>query len=405
MAEETIAERCTVCDELALFACAECEREFYCSEACQQKDWPSHSTSCREKNADLGGFIALENLLAQSKPRTLIVSPSSLLSALGVTSIIMDDVAKHDIARMFAGPEENTIAASAAAAVVNSSNSIWFVGRTIVPVTAVPFIKIATEIYRATVEFAPTAQRINNWVFEKTYGKIRQIVTENDISTNGLLIVNALVFECKWKTPFEKSISVEGAQFGFDKHCCMMHNTSANVYGYISKDGFGCVLDLVLPTTNLATKYRLSVVLAMRHDGKMPNESFVRRVASSTQMLSDVYLGVPVTYVSFGPQDIKSLLLLKEALQPGHVLFDKSLIISHIIHCAKFKFDELGAEGAAATSVGMKCSAVSGSQRTKRKMIFEKPFFAGVAVYERKNPLPITFPFASFIVDPSKDKF
>ena len=53
--------------------------------------------------------------------------------------------------------------------------------------------------------------------------------------------------------------------------------------------------------------------------------------------------------------------------------------------------------------VGRRESA--GLENEERSMIYDKPFFAGLAIYERGTTDPVTFPFAAFITDPSKDKF
>ena len=387
--------------------CDCCGSELYCGAACDHGDLERKRAARRETDADLGGFIALEKLVALDRARTAVVSPSSLLSAMGAASLAMDDVAKRDIAGAFGTAAANAGAARAAAAAAGSCNSIWFADSATGRMPgAIAFAKSAAEAYGATVAFGATARRINAWVKEKTRGAIEKIVADGDVSGSRMIVANALAFKCKWERPFDARRSVDDSPFNGGKtRCRMMRRPSESVYGVFSAEGFGCVLDLAQEPSAApagAGDYRLRVVLAMRRDAAMPGECFVRGVASAAKTLPDVAVSVPATSASLEPRDVKALLGLREALEPGHIAFDRTLSVTRIVHCARLEFDELGAEGAAATAVVFRCTAVLRAHPETHEMTFDRPFFAGVAVYGRESREPITFAFASFVVDPSK---
>ncbi|XP_063914471.1 antichymotrypsin-2-like [Zophobas morio] len=47
-----------------------------------------------------------------------------------------------------------------------------------------------------------TAKKVNDWVAEKTHGKIRDIVDEESVSSSSVFLLNALYFKGDWDSPF-----------------------------------------------------------------------------------------------------------------------------------------------------------------------------------------------------------
>ncbi|MEO7216400.1 serpin family protein [Mucilaginibacter sp.] len=91
------------------------------------------------------------------------------------------------------------------------ANSIWYrQGLDVLP----QFIDINTSAYQAKVEaldFAnPSAKNtINNWVNDKTNGKIPNII--DDISAESqMFLINAIYFKSVWKTKFDAANTIKG---------------------------------------------------------------------------------------------------------------------------------------------------------------------------------------------------
>ena len=163
------------------FRCEKCLRVGYCSEGCRAAHWKaSHRLNCEAQDSDAGGFALLARLC--SKPgSTAVVSPASLLSALGVLSLAEDLAEDPEMARkiasLFGNDGYNLPPACAAADVVGSCTSIWFrpgdKGRDAAAFEA--FVSTAHKLYDATVEASLDPARINAWVAERTKGAITNV--------------------------------------------------------------------------------------------------------------------------------------------------------------------------------------------------------------------------------------
>ncbi|MGN0654049.1 MAG: serpin family protein, partial [Oscillospiraceae bacterium] len=94
-------------------------------------------------------------------------------------------------------------------AVLQTANSIWvdkdFQKRT--PVKE-DFISVLQKYYEAEAEYADfkspkTVDKVNSWISKKTNKMIPKMLNELDDETV-MLLINAVYFEGKWSTPFEK---------------------------------------------------------------------------------------------------------------------------------------------------------------------------------------------------------
>jgi serpin B len=72
------------------------------------------------------------------------------------------------------------------------------------------FLEINQKYYSATVDTIPErGEVINQWVKEKTSGKIKNIVENGPLLDYILLLLNAIYFKANWEIPFKKEFTKE----------------------------------------------------------------------------------------------------------------------------------------------------------------------------------------------------
>jgi serpin B len=335
-----------------------------------------------------------------------VISPASLLSAFGVLSLAEDETVRKELAKLFGDRQSNVAAATAATTTVGSCSSIWLKAGTVETPELTAFVRAARREFGATVEIGIVAARINAWISECTKGMIPTVV-DDSVNSASVAIVNALAFDCKWKHPFDSGLSIDGHEFfrtpSDAMTCRMMRDPKVTLNAIFAPEGFGALLELESPSED----HSMSILVASRNDGAIPSESFVRRV-SEDSIIEDVDLSLPVTFASFGPKDVLgdiAALGARSMKIPGHIAFNRDLFVSDVFHCAKLKFDEKGAKGAAATVVMMREAAVAPGRVKPKKMVFDHPFFVGVVVHRKWERIPATFAFVAFVRDPTSEKW
>ena len=77
------------------------------------------------------------------------------------------------------------------------------------------FLKDIDRYYRAPVNIVDfvtdldnSIRKVNDWIEEKTAGKIKNMLTKDDVdSLTRLILTNAIYFKGKWKTPFDEKLT------------------------------------------------------------------------------------------------------------------------------------------------------------------------------------------------------
>lgn len=399
------------CGKRAMFVCGGCIGEWYCSKECQMNHWMAyHRLLCGNSDVERGGFLILRKLLKLDPgDKTFVISPVSLSSAFGVLMLMEDDAVRSELEKFFGEPTRNQEVSRISASSVNSCNSIWFADNDRMDDRRMSeCVNKAKSLFDATIEKGLDVARINSWISEKTRGMITHMV--DSISKDvKVMIINALMFDCKWKKPFDEELSKDDSDFhrsdGSIVKCRMMNNPKLRTRILFREDGYGAILDLVDQKAE-NNGYHLSILVAMMKDGTCPSESFVRHVAEEAA-IETVNITLPITFTSFGPEDVLEILKdlgAKKMSEIGHISFDPLLCVSNVLHCAKLKFDEKGAKGAAATIIMMEVMAAFGREAKPNVMIFDRPFFVGVIIESMRRVPPI-FAFASFVRNPIDQKW
>jgi len=232
------------------------------------------------------------------------------------------------------------------------------------------FVQTNQTYYEAGVQrddFAdPTASasRVNEWVAERTAGRIDTLLTPQDIDPLiRLILTNAVFFKGAWDSPFEPMATGEGAVFhlagGGTATVAMMRQTGD--FDYAEKadvqvlsmgyEGDDVSMVFVLPRSNdgLAELERslsargladwLSALEQRKVDASIPRFSFEQKSRLDRQL---------------------AVMGMKRAFEPGRADFSgivdpkklPGFYIHFVIHGAEIEVDEQGTVAAAATAVG-----------------------------------------------------
>ena len=202
------------------------------------------------------GFNLFHTLSKQQPNQNIFISPTSVALALSMTYNGVSGETKQEMTKVLEltgmTPQEINAANQALQnslqevdpnVQVSIANSLWAKqGFSLKP----EFLQTNQEYYKANLtelDFmnpqAPTI--INNWVSQKTQGKIDRIVEE--ISPDKLLfLINAIYFKGNWETPFDKSQTANktfSLLDGTSKQHPMM--SQKGLYGYYETDKFQAV--------------------------------------------------------------------------------------------------------------------------------------------------------------------
>jgi serine protease inhibitor len=213
----------------------------------------------------------------------------------------------------------------------------------------------------ATVNFAtPEAkEKINNWVADKTRGKIPTII--NDTKDLDAALVNAAYFKAAWAKPFEEQ-STQSADFesapGKKVQVPMMASSSERNY-YEDQD----VQVVTLPYSDY--RYSMTIVLPRKKidtqtlGAMLTPENWMMWNAQTSKLIA---LKTPKFKLNFGADLIPPLkaIGLKNALSKEanySKMASPKLIISTVKHKTFVTVDEKGTEAAAATIVGFEATS------------------------------------------------
>jgi serine protease inhibitor len=257
------------------------------------------------------------------------------------------------------------------------ANALWAGSEfTIAP----EFILACQEIYDAAVRTLDLKQPsaaavINEWVAQKTRGKISQIVTSAVIATLPAVLTNAIYFKGKFLNPFRREATQPRTFYlatGSKKLVPMMEKTGL-VHSYRSGK-----------TSEVATlQYRNSnIVLFMilPRRGISPEESLTEDVTKLTvERGEELDLLMPRFTIEYSSGLKESLAGMGMGIAFQHPGADFSRIgssfyISDVLHKTLLEVDEEGTVAAAATAVVIAGASESPRVPRRRRLIFDRPF-------------------------------
>jgi serpin B len=357
------------------------------------------------------GFNLFNTLSKQQPNQNIFISPTSVALALSMTYNGVSGETKQEMTKVpeLTGmtPQEINAANQALQnslqkvdpnVQVSIANSLWAKqGFSLKP----EFQQTNQEYYKANLTeldfMNPQAPSIiNNWVSQKTQGKIDRIV--NQISLEQVLfLINAIYFKGNWETPFDKSQTTNqtfSLPDGTSKQHPMM--SQAGSYGYYETDKFQAVslpygeegalaMYIFLPdsNSNLATFLQqltpenwnqwMQILKFRREDGRIDIPRF--------KMEYEVELNS--TLIALGMAGIFDI--SKADFSP---MTDDNVAVDSVKHKTFVEVNEEGTEAAAVTSMEV-------SFGVPFQMNVDRPFFCAIQDHTTGTIL-----FMGTIVDP-----
>lgn len=354
------------------------------------------------------GFRLLSQLAEEEDGKNLFLSSLSIAIALAMVYNGAEGEAQAALARLlgFEGLslQEVNLAYSELVALLGGldpgvrldvANSIWVREGTKL---AADFIQRIREVYAGEVahlDFADpgAADVINDWVAEKTSGKIKQLVTPPMIELAVVVLINAIYFKGIWAAPFDEAKTTDGPftlPDGSRKQLPMMRQTGR--YGYYENETFQAIrlpygggrvsMYIFLPRPDLSLAALQELLTAENWQEWMGGVSETR-----------VELVLPRFRVEYRADLLSALVKLAGPKMTGPDFLGMGggpLIISRVIHKTFVEVNEEGTEAAAATAVVMTRSMMQPPQ-----MVVDRPFLC--AIRDDETGLVL---FMGFVVDP-----
>jgi serpin B len=221
------------------------------------------------------------------------------------------------------------------------------------------------------VDFADNTERektrkdINAWVEQKTNDKIKDLLSQSDLtSMTRLVLVNAIYFYGDWAEPFEK-------QATHPKDFTLLDGTKNNVPFMNQQGRFNYYEDSNIQALEIPYKdNKASMVIFLPIKNKRMAEfeksfdyKYYQDIIAALQS-NEVRLSLPKfqTTCKFNLGVILSQMGMPLAFSPNAdfsgMTGRRDLCISEVIHQAFLNVDEKGTEAAAATAVVMKMTAI-----------------------------------------------
>jgi serpin B len=336
------------------------------------------SATLVESNNDFGYSFFEEILKNEDAQKNVMVSPLSVSQALsmaingagGNTFTQMQQVLGFsDFSLLDVNECNQTIAGSLVdhdpKVKIEIANSIWY-RNDFTPKST--FISDNKKYYGAEVSSYDPAKpdaakdNMNNWVDNKTNGKIDKIIDEVT-PDNVMFLINAIYFKAKWKSEFKKK-DTRQESFSLDNGTVKKVETMIGEVklGYYNEEKFSIIklpygagkfnLLIYLPedgytTTDIAAEIektdlgKLNALGLAERDLWLPKFEFSYENKLNDELIA---LGMP------------------DALDPVIADFsgisDMALFISKVMHKTYIKTDEEGTEAAAVTSVSFDMTSV-----------------------------------------------
>ena len=339
------------------------------------------------------GLALLQHEVSLKRQQNVVLSPVSIFVALAMTENGAAGDTKAAMRRVLALPADINDAEFNQTVVellhslhqwgeaeLEIANALWIDARATI---ASEFVRLCQEVYQAaaaTLDFSnpASAQAINNWVSDKTKGKIPSIVTAGAIAGLPAVLTNALYFKGKFRTPFPHDATRPAPFYladGREKLVPMMRKEETSTAyrkgkgfeaAVLSYEGSGISLYLVLPKKGIDPEQFLT-------------EATLQEMLTADKEV-DLELCVPRFTIDFdcGLKEPLTRLGMGIAFQnPGadfSALNSQGFFLGEVIHKTYLEVDEEGTVAAAATAVMQEMSALEPEPIEWKSLIFNRPF-------------------------------
>ena len=269
---------------------------------------------------------------------------------------------------------------------VNSANSLWV--RDDYSVKA-QFLQNVVNYYDSEVFRTDlNANEINSWIENKTDGEIKDMLSELDKDT-ALVLVNALLFDDEWVTPYEES-DIYDAGFRGTKGEELVSFMSSNEMFIESKDAKGmiksykntpCKFVAILPDEKISIDEYVATLSGTKLQTLFGSASGVNRcIAHLPQFELRNKLSLSDTAKAMGME-----LMFTDEANFDALTMSEGLKVSDIIQESFIEVSENGTKAGSSSAVVLKDSAPAPQDFEELK--FDRPFVFMIVENESNLPL------------------
>jgi serine protease inhibitor len=356
------------------------------------------------------GFNLFHTLSKQQPNENIFISPTSVALALSMTYNGVSGETKQEMTKVLELTGMTTQEINAANQGLQNSlqkidptvqvliaNSLWAQqGFSLKP----EFLQTNQEYYQANVTELDlinpqSLSIINNWVSQKTQGKIEKIV-DKIRPDEVLFLINAIYFKGNWKTPFDKSKTANktfSLSDGSSKQHPMMSQTA--VYGYYETDKFEAVslpygkegslsMYIFLPRLNSNLETFLQQLTPENWNKWMQEFRKTNCIIEIPRFKIEYEVELKSTLIALGMAGIFDI-----SKADFSAMTDDNVAVASVKHKTFVEVNEEGTEAAALTSIHLLRS------RLPFQMNVNRPFFCAIQDHTTGTIL-----FMGTIVDP-----
>ncbi len=320
-----------------------------------------------------------------------LVSPYSVMQALSMTANGANGNTKTEMENVLGMPMDSlnkylytfrTSQHNDENSKLSTANSIWT--KNGVNVNS-DFLQTDVDYYNADFFTAPfddtTVTDINNWVNDKTDKMIPKVIDEID-SNVIMYLINAVAFDAKWETEFNKDMTVK-ADFtaidnttqevdmmrSFEESALYMKDDNAEgIYKYYKDRKYAFVA--MLPDENVSVNDYIAGMTAEKLNGLLANP---RKEYASVEMPKFSYDFDTLLNGTLRSMGMPSAFDRESADFSNMVSgLDGPTYISRVIHKTHIDVDEGGTKAAAVTAVEMTNDSVP--MMPEKEVVFDRPF-------------------------------
>jgi len=244
---------------------------------------------------------------------------------------------------------------------------------------------------------AEAVRQINDMVSQKTEGKIKDLLLEQDVdSLTRMILLNVIYFKAQWK----KAFNVEDSQYQifYSPLAGEVNTTFMNIKDefriYEDPAGDFEILELPYADETMSMLIILPASPTTQISSKLENFDFS---LIKKEKLREAQVSIPkfnMKYQTYLKKKITELgagdVFSSQSDLSG--ISDESLYVTEAVHQANIEVNEEGSEAAAATAVVVGVRTI----RRKKQFFADKPFL--FMIYDFGHNVPL---FAGKVVDPS----
>lgn len=343
----------------------------------------------------------LQECIRKSGRRNVLISPDSILTALSMAENGASGKTLKEMEKALGGisvkkytqalSKLNRRVSGSDRAVFRNANSLWY--RKGLITLKEGFLAKMTGTYSAEMYPSDFDQaginQMNQWVSQKTEGKIPNIINSLDPSSR-LVLINAVYFKGDWVDKYNNTVNRTFTKAGGSKQKVPMLEGTEHVYVRIAgADGFvknyaGGKLAFMglLPPKGMSTAKFVK---------KLTGEEWIRGYRNRQKSGVTVQTRMPEFKYEYS-SSLKSVMKrigIKRAFTRNAAfrsMTDDSVCIDEILHKTYIDVNKNGTEAAAATALIMKESSFLIGQEVKR-VYLDRPFV--YAIIDVKTGVPL----------------